>query len=154
MLKTILLSLMILFFVIAPAANAHTDRVDQLPTKVVALEAKRAIKNGATYSVRHGHCSSYLKRLSYELVERGFRPYGSAVVQWALSIVKRESGFCPGAVNTTYSDWEDQAKGLAQLIPEYHPWVNYKRMAADPWYAVKVFVKLSRGGRNTGPWHL
>lgn len=116
----------------------------------LAENARQEVKHGGTYSVRYGSCSGRLKILSRELVERAFRPYGTT--QWALYIVGRESGFCPGAVNTTYSNWNQQAQCIAQLIPAYHTWVNYKKCKSDPAYSVQVFEHLSKGGRNTGPW--
>lgn len=146
---------LIIALTIVPVANARhlqSDRIDRLPTKVLAKEAKKvAVKQ--TYSHRHGHCSRYLQKLSYELVQRAFQRYGTQ--DWALYVVDRESGFCPGAINTTYSAWREQAKGLAQLIPKYHsPSIDYDRILRDPAYAVKVFVSLSHGGKRTGPWCL
>ena len=138
--------------VMTPLASAHSSRIDQLPTKVLAKEAKKVVKNGGVYSPKCGDASPYLLRLSYELVERAFRPYGTE--GWALYIVGRESCFNPGAINFKWDGWKNQAKGLAQLIPVYHPWVNYDRMLVDPWYGAQVFVKLSRGGTRTGPWKI
>ena len=147
---TVIVALMIV--PVASANHLQSNRIDQLPTKVLAKEAKKVTPK-QNYSHRHGHCSPYLKKLSYELVERAFRPYGTQ--GWALYVVERESGFCPGAINTTWSEWEEQAKGLAQLIPKYHsPSIDYDRILSDPAYAVKVFVSLSHGGKRTGPWCL
>ena len=130
-----------------PATAA--DRIDRLPTNVLVKEGKK-ITGKQTFSVRHGGCSRYAQRIAYELVERAFRPYGT--VSWALYIVRRESGFCAGAVNTTYNSWREQAQCLAQMIPKYHTWINYKRCKSDPAYSVAVFLRLSRGGHSTGPW--
>ena len=116
----------------------------------LAEQARLEVKNGGTYSIRYGDCSSRLKTLSRELVERAFRPYGTT--SWALYIVGRESGFCPGAVNTTYSNSKEQAQCIAQMIPRYHTWVDYKRCKSDPAYSVKVFRELSNGGKSTRPW--
>lgn len=139
-----------LALIMAPVASAHESRIDKLPTKVLAKEAKKVVRHGGVYSHKCGDASPYLKRLSYELVERAFRPYGTQ--DWALYIVGRESCFNPGAINTKYSNPKQQATGLAQLIPAIHTWVNYDRMVKDPWYGAMVFVKLSNGGKSTGPW--
>jgi hypothetical protein len=142
----------ILFVLSFGSAQAHSERVDRLPTAVIAKEAKKVVKNGGTYSVRHGDCSPYLKRLVYELVQRAFPTWSRG---WALYVVERESGFCPGAVNTIYSAWDQQAKGLAQWVPDTQPeWINYKRLVGDPWYAVRVFVVTSNHGKKQGPWCL
>ncbi len=111
---------------------------------------KEAIANGGTYSVRYGDCSSDVKAIVRELINRTFGPFGTE--SWATYIVDRESGFCPGAVNTTYSDWNQQAQCVAQMIPAYHTWVNYKRCKSDPAYSVLVFAELSNYGTSTGPW--
>jgi hypothetical protein len=146
------LSVSFLAFALEPA-SARSNRVDSLPTKVLAKEAKKVVRNGGTFSVRHGDCKPYLKRLVYELVQRGFRPHGSYAMSQAIYIVRRESGFCPGAVNTRYSSWRQQAKGIAQWVPATQPgWINYKRLVSDPYYAVRVFVVTSDHGRDFGPW--
>jgi len=129
------------------ASSASADRVDQLPTGKVASEARKVVRNGGTYSTRWGDCSTYLQRLSQELVERAFRPYGTH--EWALYIVNRESGFCPGAVNSSSG-----TTGLAQFDPPSHPSYDYDRMKRDPAYAVRAFVRLSQGGKYTQPWCL
>jgi hypothetical protein len=84
------------------------------------------------------------------MVDRAFRPYGTQA--WAHYVVNRESGCNPAAINTTYSDPMQQATGLSQMIPAIHRWVDYGRVQRDMGYAVAVFVKLSDGGRSTGPW--
>jgi hypothetical protein len=124
--------------------------INQWSYDQLADQARQEVRNGGTYSVRYGDCSERLKELSHELIERSFSRFGT--VQWALYIVGRESGFCPGAVNTTYSSWTQQAQCIAQLIPAYHQWVDYKRCKSDPAYSVQVFLHLSDGGTKTGPW--
>ena len=142
---------LVVFALWAGTANAH-DHYDRMSYAQLAVAGKKEVARGGTYSVRYGDCSSRLKRISYELVQRVFAPYGSAAIRWAQYIVSRESGHCPGAVNTTYSSWREQAQCIAQLIPRYHSWVNYTRCKTDPAYSVQVFRKLSNGGRSTGPW--
>lgn len=114
--------------------------------------AGQAIRHGGIYSVRWGDASPILKGLCYEAVRRTFARYGNE--RWALHIVNRESGCNPGAVNTTYSDPGERATCIAQMIPNVHRWVDYGRCQRDLRYAVEVFVRLSRGGRSTGPWSL
>ena len=113
-------------------------------------QGKEAIANGGTYSVRYGDCSNTIKTIVKELLNRKFGPHGT--YYWAYSIVNRESGFCPGAVNTTYSDPNQQAQCVAQMIPAYHTWVDYDRCKSDPAYSVQVFANLSNYGTSTGPW--
>ena len=128
------------------------DYLNLWSLKQLREQAKAEVRNGGTYSVRHGGCSERLQILSEELVNRYFAPYGTQA--WARAIVARESGFCPGAVNTTYSDPGEQASCIAQFIPNIHTWVNYKRCKSDPAYSVAIFVRLSKGGRYTSPWNL
>lgn len=130
-----------------PASSvASGDRVDRMTDANLAKAARQAVKHGGIRSTRWGDATPWLRRLSYELVERGFRPYGTQ--RWALYIVNRESGFNPGAVN-----WSSGCAGLPQIHP-MHRWVNFKRLKADPAYAVRVFVRMSRGGSHTSPWAL
>lgn len=115
--------------------------------QALAWAARREVARGGVYSSRWGAASARLKALTREILYRGFRPYGTQ--RWAAHIVYRESGFNPGAVNAS-----SYATGLAQMMPSIHTWVNYTRVKRDVPYAVAVFVKLSRGGRVTGPWRL
>lgn len=116
----------------------------------LAEKGKEAIASGGSYSVRYGDCSEKVKTIVKELLVRAFGPYGT--IQWANYIVGRESGYCPGAVNTTYSSASQQAQCVAQLIPAYHTWVDYKRCKSDPAYSVHVFDVLSNHGTSTSPW--
>lgn len=136
----------------ATQASTAGDRVSKMSWVTLAKEAKKVVRNGGCHSVRHRDASQYLMRLSYELVLRAFLPFGTE--RWALYIVDRESGFNPCAVNTTYSYWREQARCLMQAIPKYHAWVDYKRCNSDPAYAVRVFVRMSRGGHHVSPWYL
>lgn len=120
-------------------------------TDLYAL-ADQAIRHGGIYSVRWGDASPILKGLCYEAVRREFARYGTQ--QWATHIVNRESGCNPGAVNTTYSDPGERATCISQMIPNVHRWVDYDRCQRDLFYAVRVFVKLSKGGNATRPWSL
>jgi hypothetical protein len=128
------------------ASRPSGDRVDRMKDRQLAQAARQAVRHGGIRSTRWGDATPWLRRLSYELVERGFAPYGTG--SWALYIVNRESGFNPGAVNRTSG-----CAGLPQIHP-MHRWVNFKRLKADPAYAVSVFVRMSRGGSNTSPWAL
>lgn len=113
----------------------------------LAAAGDRAIKNGAVYSHRWGDASPYLIAICYEMVRRAFSRYGTQA--WALYVVRRESGCNPGAINSSSG-----TTGIAQIHPRYHTWVNYYRVQRDMKYALATFVRLSRGGRNTGPWCL
>ena len=129
---------------------AQAGNVDRMSYAQLERAANNAIRHGHVYSHRWGDASPWLKTLCYEMVERAFAPYGTQ--RWAVYIVNRESGCNPAAINTTYSDPCQRATGLSQMIPCVHRWVNYSRVQRDMGYAVAVFVKLSNGGRSTGPW--
>lgn len=126
----------------------RTGQVSRLTTQDLYHEAEMEVKRGGIYSIAWGGSSSLLQSLCYEAVSRAFG--GNA--QWARHIVNRESGCNPGAVNTTYSSWGQQAKCIAQLIPHWHKWVDYPRCQRDLRYSVQVFLRLSHGGTSTGPW--
>ena len=142
-----MLILTTLLFVLVVTSAQAADRVDSMRTEQVYDEAQQAIDSGAIYSSRWGGASSYLKRLCYELVERAFHPYGTQ--EWAVYIVRRESDCNPGAINSSSG-----TTGIAQIHPVYHRWIDYYRLKRDIRYAVAVFVRMSRGGRSTGPWCL
>lgn len=135
-----------LIALLAPTA-ATADKVDRMSYRQLANAGDRAIDNGHVYSHRWGDASEYLKRICYEMVERAFAPYGTA--SWATAIVNRESGCNPGAINSSSG-----TTGIAQIHPGYHHWVDFQRVQRDMRYALATFVRLSRGGRNTGPWCL
>jgi hypothetical protein len=129
-------------------AQAHDrESISKMKTATLYKEADRAIRNGCIHSSRWGDACPYLVRLCYEIVARAFAPYGAS--DWAVSIVRRESGCNPGAVNSS-----SQTTGIAQIHPAYHKWVDYYRVKRDMRYAIKTFLRLSRNGRNTGPWCL
>ena len=142
---------------LADTLAAITARVAAMPISSMTYaqleeQSSREIANGGIYSMRWGDASPRLRSLCYEMVGRAFSRFGTQ--QWALAIVERESGCNPGAVNTTYSAWEERAQCIAQLIPRYHTWVDYVRCKRDIGYAIAVFVRLSRGGTSVGPWRL
>lgn len=114
-------------------------------------ESKREIARGGIYSHRWGDASLYLRTICYEMIKRKFSWQYQA---WAHYVVNRESGCNPAAVNTTYGSWTEQAKGIAQIIPKYHTWIDYKLYMSDMKYAVAVFLRLSRNGHNQSPWYL
>lgn len=126
----------------------RAGRLNVLTTYDLYYAADREVKQGGIYSIAWGGASPLLTSLCYEAVSRAFGPNA----QWARHIVNRESGCNPGAVNTTYSSWREQAKCIAQLIPRYHGWVDYPRCQRDLRYSVQVFYALSNGGSSTGPW--
>ena len=140
-----------LALLVAPVAQgSNGGSIDRMSYAQLEKAANKAIRSGHVYSHRWGDASPWLKTLCYEMLDRAFAPYGTQ--SWAKYIVNRESGCNPAAINTTYSDPCQRATGLSQMIPCVHRWVNYQRVQRDMGYAVAVFVKLSRGGRSTGPW--
>lgn len=134
----------------ARADALRTGQYDALPDRDLYALADQAAAHGGVYSERWGDASTILKSVCYEAVRRSFARFGTE--QWAVYVVRRESGCNPGAVNTTYSSWSQRAQCIAQMIPAVHTWVDYGRCKRDLRYAVQVFVKLSDGGSSTGPW--
>lgn len=128
----------------------NTEYISWFTYEQLVEQGKLEVRHGGTYSYRYGDCSNRLQSISRELVHRIFGPHGTE--SWAVYIIDRESGFCPGAVNTTYSSWNQRAQCIAQMIPAYHTWVDYDRCKTDPAYSVKVFAELSNYGTSTGPW--
>lgn len=138
----------ILALTVVSGATAHDSRrLDRMSYDQLAREADKVIRNGGIYSHRWGDASRYLIDICYEMVERAFKPYGTQA--WAAYIVRRESGCNPGAINSSSG-----TTGIAQIHPRYHTWINYTRVQRDMKYALWTFVRLSRGGANTGPWCL
>lgn len=128
-------------------AGATTNDMDNMTYSQLANAADQAIANGAIRSHRWGDATPWLTRLCYEMVRRAFAPYGTQ--DWAVYVVRRESGCNPGAINSSSG-----TTGIAQIHPRYHTWIDYSRVQRDMRYALATFLRLSRGGRNTGPWCL
>jgi soluble lytic murein transglycosylase-like protein len=61
-------------------------------------------------------------------------------------VVGRESGFNPGAVNSSSG-----AAGLFQFLG--HPQFSTWRLLHDPAYAVDAAWSLSHGARDRSPWY-
>lgn len=128
-------------------ASPYSLSTDQLYER-----AQWEIAHGGIYSHAWGAVSPRLQEACYELVNREFSRFGTG--SWAVRIVRRESGCNPAAVNYTYSDPGERATGLSQMIPNVHRWVDYGRVMRDMRYSIAVFIRLSDGGRSTGPWCL
>jgi soluble lytic murein transglycosylase-like protein len=71
---------------------------------------------------------------------------------FAYAVMQQESDCNPGAHNFKWSGWHNQAQGIAQMIPKYHTWVNFKRLKHDLNYAIACFLRLSKNGTNGQPW--
>lgn len=126
---------------------SHIKPLNEIPYRFLAKVADKAIRKGHVYSSRWGDASPWLRSLVREMVERRFSEFGTQ--RWALYVVNRESGFNPGAINSSSG-----TTGIAQIHPAYHRWVDYYLVKRDMRYALATFVRLSRGGRSTGPWCL
>lgn len=109
--------------------------------------ARYEIATGGIYSSRWGDASPRLKAVCYELINRAFAPFRTQ--SWARYVVNRESGCNPGAINSSSG-----TTGIAQIHPDYHKQFDYHRMKFDMRYAIASFVRMSNGGRYTGPWCL
>lgn len=133
----------------ADAANRtnHVKPLDEIPYRFLAKVGDKAIRQGHVYSHRWGDASPWLKAICYEMVDRAFSPYGTQ--GWARYVVNRESGCNPAAINSS-----SQTTGIAQIHPDYHRWVDFRRVQRDMDYAMRTFLRLSRNGSNTGPWCL
>jgi hypothetical protein len=122
---------------------SSSTRVERMSQRVLEREARKVAVHGGVTGSCWGCATPYMKRLSYELIDRAF---SSSYRSWAHCIVNRESGYNPGAVSRT----DDH--GLPQFNRPSHSWINYTKVKRDPPYAVACFVRLSRGGSNQGPW--
>jgi len=151
---TALMAVSLLLLACGVSRGAASDQVDRMTNKQLVKESRSVIAHGGILGTGWGQVTPYLRRICQEMIDRAFAPYGSWAVSWARHIVRRESGCNPAAVNYTYSDPGERATGLSQMIPNVHTWVDYRRVVRDLWYAVRVFVRLSRGGHNPGPWCL
>lgn len=141
----------------ARADAIRTGNYSRLSDRDLYELADTAIRHGGIYSIGWGDASPIVRGACYEAVSRAFARYGTS--SWARFIVNRESGCNPAAQNTTYAKcwrWStcERATGISQMIPSIHDWVDYDRVQRDLRYAVQVFVRLSDGGRTTGPWSM
>lgn len=129
-------------------AQGHGDRLDHMTYQQLYRESKRLISNGAIYSTAYGVVHPRLKQICYEMLERKF----GGRYWFAYAVMQQESDCNPGAHNFKWSGWHNQAQGIAQMIPKYHTWVNFKKLKHDLHYAIACFYRLSRGGTNGQPW--
>lgn len=131
-------------FVIA----AHFARA----ARSLEADARWLARHGGITGTCNGCATPRMMSLAKALVIQKFIRRGSVVLRQALCYVRHESGFNPGALNRTYSDWRYQAAGLAQIEVRWHPEYVRAKLLTDPVYAVNAFWRLSRGGRDWGPW--
>lgn len=139
--------------------SAHTayatDRVDRLTNWQLKVEAQRVAGHGGILCQTPGQgagCASwYMRRLTFELVDRAFPPYARA---WAHCVAARESGGNPAALSTTGDH------GVGQINYVSHPWIDRARIAhwgghgwvSDVGYSVALFVRVSDHGLVRSPW--
>lgn len=113
-----------------------------------------SLHSQARYVAMHGGiqgscagCATYrMKYLARQLVIERFSSAGSNAVRWALCVVGRESGFNPGAINSSSG-----AAGLFQFLG--HPQYSYWMLTHDPVYQVGAAWNLSHGARDHSPWY-
>lgn len=119
-----------------------------------------SLADDARYVAQHGgikgtgvwQATPRMISLSKALIIQRFMEAGQFATRYALCIVRHESGFNPGALNLTYSDWRRQAAGLAQIEVYWHPEYDRAKLLTDPAYAVNAFWRLSRGGSDWSAW--
>ena len=109
-------------------------------------QARYVALHGGIQGSCYGCATSQMKYLSRRLVIERFSRAGSYAVQWALCVVNRESGFNPGAINSSSG-----AAGLFQFLG--HPQYSYWGLTHDPVYQVSSAWQLSHGGRDHSPWY-
>lgn len=131
------------------------DRVDRLTDWQLHREAQRVAGHGGilcqTPGQGSGCASTYMRRLTFELVDRAFPVSERA---WAHCVAGRESGHNPAALSTT-GDY-----GVGQINYVTHLWIDRNRIAhlgphgwvSDVAYSVALFVRVSDGGRVRSPW--
>jgi Transglycosylase SLT domain len=129
--------------VVAGQTTAQAERSQSTAT----LESKArwtALHGGITGSC-WGCATSKMQWQSRALVVKQFSRAGSDAVRWSLCVVRRESGFNPGAVNSSSG-----AAGLFQFYghPQYDSW----KLTHDPVYQVKAAWSLSNGANTRYHW--
>lgn len=117
------------------------------PETQLAAQARWLTNHGGVTGTCAGCATLKLRSLSKAIVIETFWPRGVEPTSWALCVVQHESGFNPGAVNSSSG-----AAGLAQFEIQYHPEFSRWRILHDPAYAATAMFRLSRGGRDRSPW--
>jgi len=129
-----------------------------LPVTAIAtastFRSQTSLEAQARYVALHGGitgtcagCATYrLQSLDRQLIAKQFSRAGSDAVRWALCVANRESGYNPGAINSSSG-----AAGLFQFLG--HPQYSYWRLTHDPVYQVRAAWQLSHGARDRSPWY-
>jgi hypothetical protein len=109
-------------------------------------QARYTAMHGGILGSCYGCATPRMKYLARQLVIERFGSAGSYTGQWALCVVGRESGFNPGAINSSSG-----AAGMFQFLG--HPQYSYWSLTHDPVYQVSSAWQLSHGGRDKSPWY-
>lgn len=129
---------------LAGTATAQAERVTS--SSSLEVKARWVANHGGITGTCAGCATPQMQTLSRLLVIQRFSSAGSNAVRWALCVVGRESGFNPGAVNSSSG-----AASLFQLFG--HPQFSTWRMLHDPGYAVMAGWNLSHGAKDRSPWY-
>lgn len=111
----------------------------------LAAKARWLTTHGGVRSTRYADATPRMRWIARQLITARFSTAGPDAVRWSLCVAERESGFNPGAVNSSSG-----AAGLFQFLghPQYSTW----KLLHDPAYAVQAAWRLSQGGRDRSPW--
>jgi hypothetical protein len=130
---------------VAGQTTAQAER-DGFQISTLHRQARFHALHGGIQGSCYG-CATYrMKWLSRRLIIERFSTAGSDAVRWSLCVVRRESGFNPGAVNSSSG-----ASGLFQFLghPQYSHWM----LTHDPVGQVQAAWELSHRGRDRSPWY-
>jgi Transglycosylase SLT domain len=138
--RKLVLTTIVLSFVLV-GQTAQAERSQSLEYK-----ARWTARHGGITGSCWGCATSKMQWQSRALVIKQFSRAGSDAVRWALCVVRRESGFNPGAINSSSG-----AAGLFQFLG--HPQYSYYLLTHDPVYQVRAAWQLSNGARTRSHWY-
>ena len=140
--------LMVLTTVFSVALVGQTAAQAERSSTQASLEvrARWTAQHGGITGSCYGCATGSMKSLASQLVVKQFSRAGSSAVRWALCVVRRESGFNPGAINSSSG-----ASGLFQFLghPQYSNWM----LTHDPVGQVRAAWQLSHGAQDRSPWY-
>lgn len=148
-------SVLVCALAIGTSAGPGAAKMNGYLSSPLANQARWLAQHGGVTGTCAGCATLRMQSLSKALVVTRFQSRGGEAVAWALCVVSHESGFNPGAVNSTAiapGGALGHASGLAQFVVWYHRWINYWRLLRDPAYAADAMFHLSNGGRDRSPW--
>lgn len=142
--RKLILTAFVLSIVLAGQA-AQASETAVIPNKL-AKQARYIASHGGIQGSCWACATQRMQQISRRLVVLRFAMAGQDAVRWSLCVVRRESGFNPGAVNSSSG-----AAGLFQFLghPQYDSW----KLTHDPVYQVWAAWDLSQGATVRSHWY-